>query len=724
MLRGGSAQAASVEISNRVASSTAASWFAFVRSFAPFLFSRSVFLSVRWVRNICVSIMKKTWISLACTIACSPAFALTDAEKIELSKLDSNNLPAVVVHSHQTFESDELAPPAVTLITREDIDKSGYTTISEIIEKLGFVATRQGLSGTRDATYDLRGYGGTASSNLAVIVDGVRYSVKEQAAARISAVPIQSIEKIEIIRGGASVAYGDGASAGVIRITTRSPEAESKPEGSLLLSTGSYGYNESSFSGSAGVGPWSFSLDHQQSNTRNYRRNNGEKFDSVGGTIRYLTGAHQVGLRLGNDNSEVRLPNQLTLQQFKDDPRQAPNSNPNNFSNIQRDSASLFFKGQLGSYEYDLNLARNDQLNTFRLGGATGERSLLDDQIMASLSRDFNALGLAHQLTVGVHLQDATYDTVSVFPPAFFANISQKSNALFVTDDVLVNETLRLNAGFRVESIDQFREDTSSPDDTVSRNVDLNAFEFGVSKKLNDTYTLFSKLGQSYRVPNADDNEPFSRPFADKFINPQRAKEVEFGVNRTAPGNRQTVRLFFAKLKDEIIAAPFDFGGFLGIANVNLDKSERLGVELEHVSDLTNDLELRAAYTYLDASIESEPLDNVRVPLVPSHRAQVGLNYDFSEDTRVDFLLSAQSDQRIGGDLTTPQGVGHIPGFAVADLAFHRTFGKAKVSLSINNLFDRSYYSQAYFNFFGNPAPVGVYPDPERNMKLTARFDF
>ena len=180
-----------------------------------------------------------------------------------------------------------------------------------------------------------------------------------------------------------------------------------------------------------------------------------------GGTIRYLTGAHQVGLRLGNDNSEVRLPNQLTLQQFKDDPRQAPNSNPNNFSNIQRDSASLFFKGQLGSYEYDLNLARNDQLNTFRLGGATGERSLLDDQIMASLSRDFNALGLAHQLTVGVHLQDATYDTVSVFPPAFFANISQKSNALFVTDDVLVNETLRLNAGFRVESIDQFREDTS-----------------------------------------------------------------------------------------------------------------------------------------------------------------------------------------------------------------------------------------------------------------------
>jgi len=208
--------------------------------------------------------MKKTWISLACTIACSPAFALTDAEKIELSKLDSNNLPAVVVHSHQTFESDELAPPAVTLITREDIDKSGYTTISEIIEKLGFVATRQGLSGTRDATYDLRGYGGTASSNLAVIVDGVRYSVKEQAAARISAVTIQSIEKIEIIRGGASVAYGDGASAGVIRITTRSPEAESKPEGSLLLSTGSYGYNESSFSGSAGVGPWSFSLDHQQ----------------------------------------------------------------------------------------------------------------------------------------------------------------------------------------------------------------------------------------------------------------------------------------------------------------------------------------------------------------------------------------------------------------------------------------------------------------------------
>lgn len=668
--------------------------------------------------------MKKTWISFACSIACSPAFAVTDSEKIELSGVDSNDLPAVVVHSHRTFESDQLAPPAVSVITRADIDASGYTTISEIIEKLGFVSTRQGLSGTRDASYDLRGYGGTASSNLAVIVDGVRYSVKEQAAARISAVPIQSIEKIEIVRGGASVAFGDGASAGVIRITTRSPEVGSKPEGSLLLSTGSYGYNESSFSGSAGAGPWSFSLDHQQSNTRNYRRNNGEKFDSVGGTIRYAIGMHEVGLRLGNDSSEVRLPNQLTLQQFKDDPRQAPNSNPNNFSNIKRDITNLFFNGELGSYTYDLNIARNDQLNTFRLGGATGERSLLDDQITASLSREFNALGVTHQITVGAQFQDVTYDTVSVFPPAFFANISQKSNALFVTDDVLVNEGLRLNAGIRVESIDQFREDTSSPNDTVSRNVDLNAFEFGVSQRLSSHYTLFTKLGQSYRVPNADDNEPFSRPFADSFINPQRAKEIEFGVNRITDSNRQTVRFFYAKLKDEIIAAPFDFGGFVGIANVNLDKTERLGVEVEHFADLTDTLELRAAYTYLDASIESGPLDNVRVPLVPSHRAQLGVNYALSDSAHVDFLLSAQSNQRIGGDLTTPQGVGQIPGFAVADLAFHRTFGRAKVSLAINNLFDRSYFSQAFFNFFGNPAPVGVYPDPERNLKLTARFDF
>lgn len=668
--------------------------------------------------------MKKTWISLACTCACTSVFSQTEVERVELSRLDAGKLPAVVVHSHQSFASDELAPPSVTVIGRADIEESGYTTIAEIIEKLGFVATRQGLSGTRDASYDLRGYGGTASSNLAVVVDGVRYSVKEQAAARISAVPVQSIEKIEIVRGGSSVAYGDGASAGVIRITTRGPKPDADPSGSLMLSTGSYGYNESSFSGSAGTGPWSFSLDHQQSNSRNYRRNNGEKFDSVGGVIQYNSGSNVMGLRLGNDSSEVRLPNQLTLQQFEQDPRQAPNSNPNNFSNIQRDTASLFFKGQLGSYEYDLNLARNDQLNTFRLGGATGERSLLDDQITASISRNIDWIGGSHQVTVGMHLQDAVYDTVSIFPPAFFANIAQKSTALFVTDDVLVNNTLRFNAGVRVESIDQFRDDTSSPGDTVSRNVDLNAFEFGVSKRLGEQYTLFSKIGQSYRVPNADDNEPFSRPFTDAFINPQRAKEIELGLNRTSSHSKQTARVFFTKLKDEIIAAPFDFGGFIGIANINLDKSERFGVELEHVADLTKDLEFRASYTYLDASIESGPLAGVRVPLVPSHRAQVGLNYGLSEEIRMDFLLTAQSNQRIGGDLSTPQGVGQVPGYAVADLAIHRDFGKAKVSLAINNLFDRSYYSQAYFNFFGNPAPVGVYSDPERNMKLTARFDF
>jgi outer membrane receptor protein involved in Fe transport len=62
---------------------------------------------------------------------------------------------------------------------------------------------------------------GRKAGALVVLVDGVRVSENEQLAARLSAIPASMIERIEIVRGGASVLWGEGASGGVINVITR-----------------------------------------------------------------------------------------------------------------------------------------------------------------------------------------------------------------------------------------------------------------------------------------------------------------------------------------------------------------------------------------------------------------------------------------------------------------------------------------------------------------------
>src|SRR5207237_1164975 len=73
----------------------------------------------------------------------------------------------------------------------------------------------------------LRGFGADSAQNMVVVLDGVRLSENDLGSAVLSAIPVETVERIEIMRGGASVLYGDGATGGVIQIVTKRPNKAS-----------------------------------------------------------------------------------------------------------------------------------------------------------------------------------------------------------------------------------------------------------------------------------------------------------------------------------------------------------------------------------------------------------------------------------------------------------------------------------------------------------------
>ena len=93
--------------------------------------------------------------------------------------------------------------------------------VDAAIRKIGGVFGRQSLDGSPDFALDLRGFGTNGAQNMVVMVDGVRLNENELANAVLSTIPIDTVERIEIQRGGSSVLYGEGATGGVIQIFTR-----------------------------------------------------------------------------------------------------------------------------------------------------------------------------------------------------------------------------------------------------------------------------------------------------------------------------------------------------------------------------------------------------------------------------------------------------------------------------------------------------------------------
>lgn len=166
----------------------------------------------------------------------------SDVEKKteELFKMSLEELMNVkVTTADKTAERIADIPASVVLITRQDIEMYGYKTLIEILENI------PGLYGINDymkggTNFGVRGFwSGHPNDNMIIMVNGVHqvYDILSNYPFNNIAVPVEAIERIEIIRGPMSVIYGNGAFYGAINIFTKKT-VEDEPKS---IVSGSFG---------------------------------------------------------------------------------------------------------------------------------------------------------------------------------------------------------------------------------------------------------------------------------------------------------------------------------------------------------------------------------------------------------------------------------------------------------------------------------------------------
>jgi outer membrane cobalamin receptor len=168
---------------------------------------------------------------------------------------DQSPLPTVsenvIVTTTRVGQDPEEATVNVTVLTRDDIERSNARTVDELLREVtGFSQLRQSASHAAHPTVRsaaLRGLGGSSNSRTLVLVDGVPLNEPFGGVVFWSRVPLDSIERIEIVKGGASGVWGNLALGGVIHIITR-PLASAQPAVRLMAEGGNLG------TANAGVG--------------------------------------------------------------------------------------------------------------------------------------------------------------------------------------------------------------------------------------------------------------------------------------------------------------------------------------------------------------------------------------------------------------------------------------------------------------------------------------
>jgi iron complex outermembrane receptor protein len=615
---------------------------------------------------------------------------------------------AVVVTATRFPDSKRDLPVGVTVITADDLRNSATSNLPEILGQFGLVHVRDN-AGTPSQQIDLRGFGITGDQNTVVLVDGLRVSENELVPAQLAAIPLDAIERIEIVRGSGAVLYGGGATGGTVNIIVRRPQpGDARAYASVRA--GGYGTAEVR-AGLAHMGEaLGLSLDLSHEDTEGYRRNNRFRQTNLAGALEARHGEGRAYLRFSLGDQALELPGQLSEAQIAADPQQA--STPRNDS--ERNDGSLTLGGvwHAGRHELAADLSYRDKhASSFFLPAFFVDARV---NLWSFVPRAKLRFGSRHDVTLGLDLEQWDYENRNAAAASSVANPfsrragEQTNRAVYAQANLWAAARTRVVLGARLQKSDERLAEEVFPLDDRRARHDLDAYELALRQGLAAGWSAYGKLGTSFRLANFDENACFAPPCTTTLLEPQEAKARELGVEYERSGLRGRAAIYDKRLENEIYFSPTVF------ANVNLPPTRRRGIELEGAWRASPGLEWRAGLALLEAQFRASGKD---VPLVPETIATLGLSWSLAERTLLNVNSRYVGQQHYDND---PDNLFRKqPAYGLVDVKLERRMQRVSLALEVRNLFDEKYYSYGIWN---GASSFSAYPQPERAAYLTLAY--
>lgn len=575
----------------------------------------------------------------------------------------------VVTASRVAQSADELLAD-VTVIDREEIERAGQSTLTELLQRQPSVEISSNGGAGKQSSVFLRG---TNSDHVVVLVDGLRINSATLGTTSFEAIPLAQIERIEILRGPASSLYGADAIGGVIQIFTKRGKGD--PTMSAFAGYGRYKTKraEAGLSGSSESTRYAINISSQDTDGFSAKKVK-SGLDADSDPYRNLSLSASISHQLAEGH-------ELAAQYFYSDGHSDYDCN-----NITCNNDQLLRSYGLTSR----NRILNNWNSTLKIGMGVDE-SEDHSAFPGKFRTEQRQYTWQNDLTLPAGILTLAYDRLEQeVSGTTDYDVTSRDNNGWLASYLVYAGPHSLQASLR-------RDDNSQYGSHTTRGL-----SYGY--RFTPAWSASASYGTAFKAPTF--NQLYFPGFGNPDLEPETSRNREVSLRYHAGRVRAGMTAFYNEIENLIAFS----GPPSGFNPINVSEARLRGVTLDGGWQFTN-------YWHLGGNLTVQsPRDRDTDTLLPRRAQRHGtLSLDYREDRLQTGMEVVASSERYNNLANTKR----MAGYALVNLtASYALRPEWKIEARLNNLLDKDYI----LAYTGNSATADAYETPRTDLFIGIRW--
>ena len=531
----------------------------------------------------------------------------------------------LVITPNRTPMSIQQIGSSVSVITQDEIEKQGNKSLRDILDgQPGVTVTESGGPGGA-VSVNMRG---ANTNHTAVLVDGVRVNDPTSVSGDLdlSIVPLQTIERIEIVRGPQSALYGSDAIGGVINIITKKGE-KGPPRWTYRAEGGSYGTYSNKLSVAGATQDTNYNLSLHQFHTDGFQRfgyrvarladlnpNGADPMNRLGGSGKVSKKLNDwLTIETGFNITRERL--QYDSGPLSEDPL-APNPQKGTLASAYQKAIAENgpFRTTLTAFETKINRDFWLATKSTAFGDTNDHFTYSGTRLGGELQEDVK-LGQYGMFTGGLR-----YESERASGEEYGTEYQkrQTTRSAYVLHQIDLFEKLHLSTGGRVDDV--------SGSGTFATYRLTAAYDFTSTTRVRASYGTGAKAPSLYQLY-------FAPPYNNPNLKPEKSQGYDVGIEQSfLDGDGRASLTYFSNRIDNLIV-----GDAITWVPYNVAKATTSGVETSLSYNLIPGwANLKSAYTLLETRDEDTGLRLLRRP---RHSARLSVAVTPTKELTIEPIL-------------------------------------------------------------------------------------
>lgn len=584
------------------------------------------------------------------------------------------NEETLVVSASRTTENIKKTPASIAVIDSQTITKMSANNIFDLLRTIAGVDVSQ--SNVYVDKINIRGIQTWFSEKVLILLDGHSLNMNllnGGGSDTLKNIPLEIIDRIEIVKGPSSALYGENAFSGLINIITKNPN---DIDGSLI--TTKYGSDSTrTFNFLYGKKYENFDVKtdiniHKSNGLDVYVENDASGKDGytnpeVDSLNAYFSISHDLGFYFTTNYNDTKDKSKFGVNYIL---------NNEDYSKKESIFSELGYKTQVSRY-FDIQAKvyhdRYDVENTWRIGNLFQSdfktRKYGSEALLTFHNNNLKVVsGVSFEKQ---EIKDANHEMNHKEIPAFIENQDRTFKAIFSEVLYDVNDKLRFNIGARYDSYNDFGS-TFNP--RIGSTYEINSY--------NNLKFLYAK---AFRAPTFAElyNTNNNIVVGNSNLEPEKMQSYEITYQNTAIKNTSLdFTVFYNDIKDIIVQ------NNSSKTYENQAEVETYGFEASLKYDLTRGSYFLVNYSYQDP----KNVDNSeKVPDISKHLAYAAFNYRVSKNNNIYVDTKYRSSQeRLDSDTRAKVDDSFITN--ISFLSKNILLKDTSFKFSVNNIFDEKTY--------------------------------